>query len=115
MYPDWGETADELISNLTFDAKPDDPHLVALAGELELLGGDTVTSRFAAPPRVPRRHGIQRMIHPAVGELRLSYETLALPDDDLRLVSYLPADDASSQALDQIVGREPRRLRALSG
>ena len=55
------------------------------------------------------------MIHPAVGELRLSYETLALPDDDLRLVSYLPADDASSQALDQIVGREPRRLRALSG
>ena len=113
VYPDWDEMADELMTNLTFDARPDDAHLGVLAGELEVLAGDAFTSRFAAPPRVPRRHGVQRMIHPQVGELRLSYETLALPDDDQRLVIYLPADDAGSVALDQIAGRAPRALRVV--
>lgn len=113
VYPDWDEIADELVTNLTFDAKPDDAHLAVLAGELEVLAGDAFTSRYAAPPRAPRRHGVQRMTHPREGELRLSYESLALPEDDLRLVIYLPADDASSASLDRITGREPRSLRAV--
>jgi transcriptional regulator with XRE-family HTH domain len=115
VHPDWEELADELVTNLTFDAKPDDAHLAVLAGELEVLSGDAFTSRFAAALRAPRRHGIQRMIHPQVGELRLSYETLALPEDDQRMVIYLPADNASSKGLDQIAGRAQRTLQVVPG
>jgi hypothetical protein len=113
-YPDWAELADEIVASLTFDAKPDDTHLNALAGELEVLGGDMFTSRLAAPPRAPRRHGIQRLVHPDAGGLRLSFETLALPDDDQRILLYLPADEASSASLD-LTAREPRGLRVVSG
>jgi transcriptional regulator with XRE-family HTH domain len=113
VYPDWDELADELVTNLTFDAKPEDTHLAALAGELDVLAGHAFTSRLAAPPRAPRRHGIQRMDHPEVGQLRLSFETLALPDDDQRLVIYLPADDASSVSLDQLGAPTPGGLRVV--
>jgi hypothetical protein len=38
-----------------------------------------------------------------VGELRLSYEVLELPDpDEQRLVVYLPADEATAAALDRL-------------
>ena len=38
--------------------------------------------------------GIKRLVHPEVGELRLAFETLQLPDlDEQRLVVWLPADD----------------------
>jgi hypothetical protein len=53
-------------------------------------------------------------VHPDVGELRLAYETLELPEDQ-RLVVYLPADDATSAALDQLTGRQPGALRAITG
>lgn len=52
-------------------------------------------------------------MHPEVGELRLAYEILALPDDQ-RLVVYLPADDATSATLDHLVGRQPGALRAVT-
>jgi hypothetical protein len=47
------------------------------------------------------------MAHPQTGELRLSYETLELPDDDQRLIVYLPADPATSAALDRLNRRRP--------
>lgn len=115
VFPDWGELADELVANLTFDAKPEDTHLAELAGELALLGGDAFTSRYSSPPRAPRRHDNQRLVHHELGELRLSFEVLALPDDDLRMVIYLPADDASSAALNEIAGRKPGGLRVVNG
>lgn len=115
VFRDWDEVADELVANLTFDAQPEDAHLAALAGELGVLGGDAFTSRYSAPPRAPRRHGIERLVHHEVGELRLSFEVLALPDDDQRMVIYLPADDASSLALDEIAGRKPGGLRVVNG
>ena len=53
-------------------------------------------------------------MHPEVGELRLAYETLELPDGQ-RLVVYLPAADATSGALDHLAGRQPGALRAVIG
>jgi hypothetical protein len=48
------------------------------------------------------------------GGLRLDLETLALPDaDDQRLVALLPADEATSTALDRLAGRRPGALRAV--
>lgn len=55
-------------------------------------------------------------MHPLVGELRLSYETLDLPDiEGQRLIVYLPADEATSTALDRLTGRQPGALRAVTG
>ena len=52
---------------------------------------------------------------PEAGRLRLSYETLALPDDGQRLMVHLPADEATATALDHLNGLKPGALRAVSG
>jgi hypothetical protein len=63
---------------------------------------------------VRKRTGVKRLLHPEVGELRVAYETLQLPDaDDQRLVVYLSADDATGAALDRLTGRHPGGLRAV--
>ena len=46
--------------------------------------------------------------------LRLAYETLDLADDQ-RMIVYLPADHATSAALDRLTGRQPGALRAVTG
>ncbi|MDQ1501191.1 MAG: MmyB-like transcription regulator ligand binding domain, partial [Actinomycetota bacterium] len=45
--------------------------------------------------------GVKRLVHPGLGGLRFNYEVLLLPDDDgsQRLVTWLPADDATATAL----------------
>ena len=44
----------------------------------------------------------------------MAYETLDLPaDDDQRLVVHLPADAATTAALDRLAGRRPGALRAV--
>ncbi|WP_246007292.1 hypothetical protein [Actinomadura pelletieri] len=56
---------------------------------------------------------MERFVHPDVGELRLAYETLESPAGDAQaLIAYLPADDATSTALDRL---RPTTLRAVSG
>jgi hypothetical protein len=65
---------------------------------------------------LPGRTGVERLVHPDAGELRLTYETLELPDaDDQRLVVYLPADDATAAALARLTGRQPGALRVVTG
>ena len=57
---------------------------------------------------------MKRIFHPEVGELRVAFETLQLPDvDDQRLVVYLPNDEATSAALDVLAGRQPGALRSV--
>ncbi|WP_459547642.1 MmyB family transcriptional regulator [Nocardia sp. X0981] len=56
------------------------------------------------------------MTHPQAGPLRSAFETLDLSaDDDQRLLVYLPADPATSTALDRLAGRGPGGLRAVPG
>lgn len=115
-YPEWGRVADDYVASLKLDSFRDDPHVVALAEELTITAGAAFSDRMDAPPAFPRRTGVERLVHPEVGELRLAYETLELPDaDGQRLVAYLPADEATSEALDHLTGRQPGALRAVSG
>lgn len=115
-YPEWERIADEQVADLTFEAGRVDPYVAAFAEELGATAGAAFTERLEAPFARPRRTGVERMIHPDAGELRLAGETLELPDaDDQRLVVYLPADDATSAALDRLTGRQPGALRAVSG
>ena len=110
-YPEWDRVAGERAASLPVATRHADPHLAALIDELTVTAGAAFADRLkAANP--PQRTGVERLAHPGVGELRLAYETLTLPDaDDQRLIVYLPADDASSVALDRLTGRRPGALR----
>ncbi|WP_203907811.1 helix-turn-helix domain-containing protein [Rhizocola hellebori] len=110
-YPQWDLVADERAATLATAIGPDDPHRTELVDELTVVAGASFAARLAAAT-VPNRTGTERFTHPQVGELRLAYETLDLPDaDGQSLVVYLPADDATSTALDQLNGRRPGALR----
>lgn len=115
-YPEWDQVADEQIAALRADSMLTDPHAEGFADELTVMAGAPFADRMAAVPRLPRHSGVECLTHPEVGAVRLSYETLALPDaDGQRLVVQLPADEASSAALDRLNGRRPGGLRAVSG
>jgi transcriptional regulator with XRE-family HTH domain len=115
-YPEWDRIADQQVANLRAESYRADPHVAQLTEELTVTAGAPFTDRLQAPLTLPDASGVERLAHPVLGELRLAYETLELPDaDDQRLVVYLPADQASAAALDQLSGRQPGALRAVTG
>lgn len=112
VYPDWDRVADERVAALRAEAAPQDPHLAHLVEELSMVAGVAFTERMAAPPAVPTRTGLERLMHPSAGELRLSFEVLEA--DGQHLVVYLPADRDTSLAVDALVGQD-RPLDAVPG
>lgn len=115
-YPDWERVADDQVAALRFESGNVDPHVVHLAEDLTVTVGAPFADRWARAMVLPRRTGVERLVHPEVGELRLAHETLEVPDsDNQRLVVHLPADDASASALARLAGRRPGGLRAIPG
>jgi transcriptional regulator with XRE-family HTH domain len=111
-YPDWAHVADEQVANLRSYSRPH-PVTQDLIEELSAAGSE-FTRRWDCQLVATKRSGVKRVAHPEVGELRLAFETLQLPDvDDQRLVVYLPGDQATSDALDVLAGRQPGALRAV--
>ncbi|MGW6404473.1 MmyB family transcriptional regulator, partial [Streptomyces sp. NPDC055134] len=62
---------------------------------------------------VPQR-GALRLNHPFGCELRLLRETFELSSGAQQLVVFLPADERTVQAVDQLRRRSPSRLRVIS-
>ncbi|WP_199551117.1 helix-turn-helix domain-containing protein [Streptomyces sp. N35] len=115
-FPDWERAADEQVETLRFGISKGDPETAELARELTITVGAPFTDRIAAPARVSRRSGTATWVHPEAGELRLSYEVLELPEGDgQRMMVQLPADEATSAALDRLNGLRPGTLRAVGG
>jgi transcriptional regulator with XRE-family HTH domain len=115
-YPDWDHIADEQIAALKQGPFRADPHLAALADELTVTAGDSFTRRVDTVPALAKSSGILRLTHPEAGTLRLAYETLELSaDDDQRLIVHLPADAATSAALDRLNSHPPQPLRLVAG
>jgi transcriptional regulator with XRE-family HTH domain len=115
-YPDWDRIADEQVAALKQGPFRADPHMAALADELTVTAGDAFTRRVDTLPGLPKSSGTIRLAHPEVGLLRLAYEMLELPaDDDQRLVVHLPADAATSAALDRLNSDPPQPLRVVVG
>jgi transcriptional regulator with XRE-family HTH domain len=112
-HPDWERLADRQAVELKLAASLADEHVRSLVDELAVVAGAAFTGRLPAPPGAgaPAPH---RLTHPEAGELRLTPETLELPDVDQRLIVYLPADAATSAALDRLTGRRPGALRAVT-
>jgi transcriptional regulator with XRE-family HTH domain len=113
VYPGWDAVASQQVAILKHAAGLADPHVAALADELTITAGGPFVERLTTPG-LPERAGVQRWAHPEAGELRLAYEALELADDQ-RLIVYLPADEASSAALDRPVGRHLGTLRVVNG
>ncbi|MFI9509568.1 helix-turn-helix domain-containing protein [Nocardia sp. NPDC052566] len=116
FYPDWAHKADKAVASLKQGAGRADPQVGALVDELTVTVGHEFTHRMETIPGLPDTNGVGRLDHPEAGMLRLAYETLHLSaDDDQYLMIYLPADDTTAAALDQLVGRRPGGLRAVAG
>lgn len=103
LYADWECRACEVVSNLRMYAGqyPDDERLSALVGELSVKNEEFRRLWAAHTVADNKTHGVKRLRHPLVGELQLSFETLALPDDPAQfLVTYhAPPGSPSADAL----------------
>ncbi|MEU6879012.1 helix-turn-helix domain-containing protein [Streptomyces sp. NPDC046712] len=116
VYPDWDRIADQQVAALYFGVTGSDPYMAELARELTITAGAAFADRLAAAGVLRARSGVERLVHPEAGELRLAYEVLELAETDgQNMVVQLPADEASSVALDRLVGRRPGTLRAVGG
>jgi transcriptional regulator with XRE-family HTH domain len=111
-HPDWDTVAGERAAALRAAAALGDPHAALLVDELTIIAGD----RLEGSATLPARTGVERWAHPEVGELRLAYETLVLPDpDEQRLVVYLAADEATAAALDRLTDKHPAASSTVAG
>ncbi|GAA4889857.1 helix-turn-helix domain-containing protein [Streptomyces coeruleoprunus] len=113
VFPDWEHVADEQVAALKQGPFRADAHVAALVDELTVAAGEAFTRRVATVPGVPSTNGVARWVHPEGGELRLAYETLELPADDLRIVVHLPGDETTAEALHTLTAPAPRALRAV--
>jgi hypothetical protein len=119
VYPDWIAVADQQVSRLrTASARfGDDDGFTALIDELRTA--PDFIDRWSTFAATEKRRGTTRVLHPDIGELHLSYEVLLLPDDidEQRLITWLPADEATANALlgagDQAVPSSPAQLRVI--
>ncbi|MEH1127879.1 helix-turn-helix domain-containing protein [Micromonospora sp. CPCC 206061] len=111
-YPEWELVADARAAALKAEFGPADPHVRELIDELTVTAGAAFSDRYRRVTGGEPRSGVERLHHPTAGELRLAYESLALPDaDQQQLVTYLPADDATAAALGRLAGRRSGALR----
>jgi transcriptional regulator with XRE-family HTH domain len=99
FFPDWEGTASDLVANLRSEAgrNPHDRGLQDLVGELSTRSQE-FRSRWATHDVRQHQTGRKRLHHPAVGDLELTYEVLALPaDPGLSLVVYGAEPGSASQ------------------
>jgi len=99
MHPEWETVAKEVVANLRSESGkyPDDPYLAQLVGELS-LGSDEFRKLWAKHTVREKAHAWKVVLNPVVGELRLRYETLRLPDDpDQALVIYTAEPGSDSE------------------
>lgn len=108
---EWTRVADEYVSQLRSASLRwgQDPTFESL---LERLGTVPEFARRWSSHRVSEHHrGMTLLRHPDVGELRLRFEALQLPDDaDQRLTTWLPADEQTEAALRRVTSAGPLRI-----
>lgn len=98
LFPDWETVADELAFDLW--SGPSRDAVEWFSAELAPSAGPEFTRRLNLHTPPPR--ATLRVDHPSGHRLRLDRETLELVTDGQRVVVYLPADDATVEALDRL-------------
>ena len=99
MYLDWPEVAAETVAALRASAAavPDDPRLVALVGELSVRSAEFRTLWARHDVRA-KEAGTKRLVSPVVGEVTVSWETLAVASAPGQLVVTYFAEPGSPSA-----------------
>jgi transcriptional regulator with XRE-family HTH domain len=111
VFPDWGQVADERAFDLRLG--PSAERSAQFIAALAPLAGPEFTRRVSRPDLPPAAP--QRWRHPEAGELRLSREVLELPPADAQqLVVFLPADQATADALSRLARGTLAALRAVN-
>ncbi|MFF1568074.1 helix-turn-helix domain-containing protein [Streptomyces sp. NPDC058293] len=110
FFADWDDVADEQVFDLWL--APSIENSEWFTSELAPIASPDFTRRLNRHV-VPQR-GALRLNHPSGCELRLLRETLELSSDAQQLVVFLPADERTAQAVDQLRRLSPSRLRAIS-
>ncbi|WP_040699824.1 helix-turn-helix transcriptional regulator [Nocardia vinacea] len=101
LYRDWAVIASELVGVLQLEssARPHDPAIAALVGELSTASREFRTW-WSAPNPQGRTTGRKRFNHPIAGELTIDWEAFTVPDESTHtLFIYSAADPESEQAL----------------
>lgn len=98
FWGDWERAADDTVALLHAQAgrDPYDKDLTDLIGELATRSEDFRT-RWARHDVRLHHLGTKPFLHPVVGELRLTYESLDLPADNLTLVAYSSQPGSDSE------------------
>lgn len=110
VFPDWEQIADERAFDLWLAPAEQSERFVA---ELAAIAGHEFTTRL-------HNHAVpdgrtQRWRTPEVADLRLECEVLELPAADAQqLVVFLPADDATADALNRLRRTATGTLRAVT-
>ncbi|WP_340376789.1 helix-turn-helix transcriptional regulator [Streptomyces sp. SS7] len=110
FFADWDAVADEQAFDLWLG--PSVENTEWFATELAPSAGPEFTRRLHHH-RVPPR-GTLRLNHPSGPELRLRRETLEISSDAQQMRVFLPADEKTAQALEQLDDRSRNGLRAVS-
>lgn len=110
IFIDWDQIADEQVFNLWLG--PSAASFEWFKEQLAPLAGAEFTRRLdrhIPPPQVP-----VRINHPTAGQLRWHRETLELPSSDgQQLVIFLPDDESTVHAFDQLRRVPGNKLRAV--
>lgn len=105
LYVDWAVVASEMVGVLHVEssARPGDPQIAALVGELA-TGSPEFRTWWAEPNPQGRTSGTKRFNHPLAGRLSIDWEAFTLPDDATQtLFIYTAADPAAEEALSFLV------------
>ncbi|MFD4669682.1 helix-turn-helix domain-containing protein [Lentzea sp. NPDC058450] len=102
-YADWETVASDTVSVLRQESglDPLNPGLVGLVAELEAASPE-FARLWALHDVQVKSDGIIRINHPVAGPLRLNYEFLSSGTGAERIVTYLPADAATAEALTRL-------------
>lgn len=92
LLPEWDEAAAETVGllRLASGRSPGDPALAALIDELT-LNHETFRRMWADHDVASMTSGTRRFRHPLVGDLTLSFEALAVPDDASQMLVFYSA------------------------
>jgi transcriptional regulator with XRE-family HTH domain len=112
LYPDWSEVAAETVAALRASAAdaPDDPRLVTLVGELSVRSGE-FRKLWARHDVRAKAAGSKRLVSPAVGEVTVRWETLAVTSapGQLLVAYYAEPGSPSAAALTALQRIEARK------
>ena len=94
VYRDWAEIAADVVAVLRAAATTTDDTLTHLVGDLTTRSPDFATM-WATHRLSEHQHGVKRFFHEAVGDLRLNWQTLRLPDSQGQSIVIYTADTGS--------------------